>query len=194
MPTGYTAPVEDGTITEFPEFAMNCARAFGALVMLRDSPNAEIPDEFPPSTYHRDELAKAHVALAELQTMSDEAKAIAAQAEYIRACGYANDYAIRVAETNGRYQAMLDQVEQWNPPTEEHIGLKNFMIQQLTDSMDSPTIWSGEPVEMTGDEWYERELERANRDVVYHAKNWDDEVRRCGERAAWVRALRESLA
>jgi hypothetical protein len=41
MPTGYTAGVADGTITEFREYALLCARAFGACIMLRDEPVEE---------------------------------------------------------------------------------------------------------------------------------------------------------
>jgi hypothetical protein len=50
MPTGYTAAVADGTITEFPDFAMQCARAFGTLVLMRDEPqDAAIPEKFEPA-------------------------------------------------------------------------------------------------------------------------------------------------
>ena len=65
MPTGYTADVMDGKVTDFKLFAMQCARAFGALVIMRDEPlNAEIPDEFSPSNYHFQELEQARERLA----------------------------------------------------------------------------------------------------------------------------------
>lgn len=44
MPTGYTASVQEGKVTEFRDFAMECARAFGALVMMRDELNAHSHD------------------------------------------------------------------------------------------------------------------------------------------------------
>lgn len=51
MPTAYTADIAKG-IT-FKQYAMNCARAFGALIDLRDKPaNCEIPDVVYPSDYH----------------------------------------------------------------------------------------------------------------------------------------------
>ncbi len=59
MPTGYTAAVQNGTVTRFADFAMNCARAFGALVELRDEMDAPIPDTFKPSTHHSESLKKA---------------------------------------------------------------------------------------------------------------------------------------
>lgn len=51
MPTGYTYPVCEGKITEFPDFALSCARAFGALISMREEPmDAPLPDEIAAST------------------------------------------------------------------------------------------------------------------------------------------------
>ena len=36
MPTGYTAEILNGEIKTFPEFAKKCARAFGAMIHMRD--------------------------------------------------------------------------------------------------------------------------------------------------------------
>ena len=44
MPTGYTYDLYDGKDIEFPDFVMKCARAFGALIEIRDDPmDAAIP-------------------------------------------------------------------------------------------------------------------------------------------------------
>jgi hypothetical protein len=58
MPTGYTAKLmEEGQ--SFPEFAMRCARNFGALIMMRDeSLDVPIPEQFEPSDYYRKKLSE----------------------------------------------------------------------------------------------------------------------------------------
>lgn len=69
MPTGYTAAIADGI--SFTNYAMGCARAFGALIEMRDEPSdAPIPEEFKPSTYHLEELQKAQKKLHNLCKMS----------------------------------------------------------------------------------------------------------------------------
>lgn len=74
MPTGYTADIKDGI--DFKTYAMNCARAFGACVMLRDEPGGgeRIPDAFEPSDlfvrYHLKAVEKARVELAALDAMT----------------------------------------------------------------------------------------------------------------------------
>jgi hypothetical protein len=59
MPTGYTADIKNGI--SFKTFAMNCARAFGACVTLRDEPGGgdKIPEAFEASTYHAQQVEKA---------------------------------------------------------------------------------------------------------------------------------------
>ena len=60
MPTGYTADIKDGI--SFQTYALNCARAFGACVMLRDE----------PGDYHLKAMEKARNALAKLESLTHE--------------------------------------------------------------------------------------------------------------------------
>lgn len=52
MPTIYTSDIRDGI--SFKTFALNCARAFGACVEIRDEPGGgeKIPEAFKASDYH----------------------------------------------------------------------------------------------------------------------------------------------
>ena len=79
MPTGYTAAIADGVT--FEQFALNCARAFGALIDMRDEPSdAPIPERFEPSNYHEKKIAEINDELVRLKEMSqDEAKMVAHQ-------------------------------------------------------------------------------------------------------------------
>ena len=66
----YTYELVDKKLT-FPQFAMRCARAFGALIEMRDdSMDAPIPDEFSPSDYHVKAKAKAEETLKRLRSIS----------------------------------------------------------------------------------------------------------------------------
>lgn len=72
MPTGYTADLYDGKDVSFEGFALNCARAFGALVSLRDEPDAEIPDEFKVDEYYVKKFEEAKEELEKAESMTDE--------------------------------------------------------------------------------------------------------------------------
>lgn len=53
---------------------------------------------------------------------------------------------------------MLDQVQLWQPPTDDHMGLKEFMIQQIEESIKFDCAsYAEDRVSMirllSGDEW-----------------------------------------
>jgi len=74
MPTGYSAPVLEGKIKTLPEFALLCARAFGACVNMRDdSMSADIPEEFPVSDYHSKAYKQASRKLNRLNSLNSAA-------------------------------------------------------------------------------------------------------------------------
>lgn len=197
MPTAYTAPVGDGKITEFSAFAMLCARAFGALIEMRDDDlNKPIPKEFEPSNYHADQATVAAARLNSLYAMTNH------EADEAAAQSHADDmvaFTRRVKEKNDtrlRYAIMLKKVEDFTPPTPEHEGLKKFMRQQLSESIDFDCVvtkYDVPPTALTGSEWREKEIAKARRGIEYHSEEHTKEIERVRGRNKWLRDLRVSL-
>jgi hypothetical protein len=194
MPTGYTAEIHDGKGVEFKDFVMECARAFGALVTMRDDPShTPIPEEFQPSMWNAKELEKARTRLAEVQSWGEEQSESESQKDYIEVMQRWHKRMIEMAELCLRYEAMLTKVQAWEPPTPDHQGLKDFMIQQLESSIDFDCYKLDMPHKLSGQDYKIQEIKRAERDIQYHTAEQKEEVKRTQERNAWVRALRESL-
>lgn len=194
MPTGYTEAVKDGI--SFNTFALTCARAMGALIDMRDAPSsASIPEKFEPSDYHSKELEETQKRLVELQNMSEEERTNAADAEYEHSLASHRAYISEKIELRVKYESMLAQVNDWLPPTEEHIGFKGFMQKQLRDSIDfdCDVSFYTEPKLLSGPEWHEKELTSAMHDINYHTKKYAEEVDRVASRTEWVSQLRKSL-
>lgn len=197
MPTGYTADVQSGSVTEFPDFAMQCARAFGALITMREDPSgAVIPDRFEPSNYHAQKLKEVNSELTRLQGLSydeiraerdiDEAKRIARRTEFA-----GNQMAHRA-----RYEAMLNKVNGWTPPSSDHEEMKKFMASQLIESIKfdcTPSSYEDAPIPPAL-EWYEDQLESVHESISYHEKKHLEELERTEQRNEWMRLLRESIA
>lgn len=196
MPTGYTAKIKDG-IT-FKEFAWGCARAFGALVMMRDDPSdAPIPEKFEPSDHHSKkiaeerartkELLKFSVKRCDLEATKAHAQAVASNGAALKDCS-----AQRV-----KYDAMLDQVKAWVPPTPDHQGMKDFMIQQITDSVKFDCSESyyhdNAPKNIGGAAWREKQLAESARSITYHLEGHEKEVTLANQRNKWIADLRKSL-
>ena len=196
MPTGYTAPVNDGTVTTLKDYALGCARAFGALIELRDEPSSTpIPQKFKRSTYHDKALKDAEADLASLSNLTaTERQAKADKANADRLAYWQKSKADQSA-LKARYDAMLAKAKNWTPPTPDHEDFKNFMVSQLEQSIKFDTGYGEDtpPEPVTADQWYADALKEARRQVKYHTDGRDEEIKRTAERQAWLDALRGAL-
>jgi hypothetical protein len=198
MPTGYTEAISKG-IT-FEKFALSCARAFGALVTMRDEPaDAPIPEEFKPSDYSEKQLALATDRVDELKAMKDAECARLAKADYEKQVQYHKEGISKDAALKAKYEAMLAEVEAWTPPSPDHEGLKKFMRDQIAESIrfDCGGNYHQDALKelrpLTGKEWRQSELNKALEQISYHSESQREENARTAARNKWVRQLKESL-
>lgn len=195
MPTGYTADIPKG-IT-FEQYALNCARAFGALVTMRDDPkDAPIPDELQPSSHSSDLLKKVKARLAELESMAEEDIEREAERSHRDAEKHRLGRLDEIAKQEAAYREMLAKVNSWTCPTPDHQEFGNFMREQIekTIDFDCDAKYYSEPTpRLTGMQWLESQIAQALRDIAYHEKSYAEEVERTNQRNAWIKALRESL-
>lgn len=194
MPTGYTAPVADGKIVDRNQFILRCARAFGALIELRDdSLDAPLPEQIKVDSYHKTALEKAKNRMLELQQMNRK--------DIERNCKKNNEAAKKAWEESVaerdikrvRYESMLDKVKSWTPPTKDHQELKRFMIDQISESIKYDCSTYDEPQAKKPDDWYVSSLRNIQEDIDYHTKKEQEEQDRNRERNEWLRDLRDSL-
>lgn len=193
MPTGYTAAIAEG-IT-FKQYALNCARAFGALIMMRDDPaDAPIPEKFEPSNWHTERLQEASERLTQLRLMNHSDAESAALAAYGDAT---REYDKRLAEREvlrKKYEAMLAQVVAWQAPSQDHLEYKAFMEKQIRESIDFDCSDYGErPRLQSGAEWLSAAIKKAEWDVAYHTKEDAKERERTAGRNQWIKQLRDAL-
>lgn len=199
MPTGYTAYIEDGEITKGKDFLLKCARAFGACIDMKDdSLNIDIPVRFEPSTYHKEQLEKAYKDLEKYKTMTIEEAQKIIDTEYEKNQKHYAEAIIKSREINDRYIKIRNEVESWTPPTTEHYNLKKFTLEQIDMSMDHNNMEDYYQKELdkqkkTAEEYIASMIEGAADNIIYHLKNWNEEVKRTDERNKWINDLRESL-
>lgn len=195
--TGLTSLVAENDNVTLEQFAMRCARHFGALIVMRDEPmDAPIPERFEVDEYYRTdyerEKAEYENFIANPPTDEElEKKYNEYVAEETENAKQENEERRIIRE---RYESMLAKVRKWQPPTEEHFGLKELMEQQLTESME----WDCkeyEPHIMT------KEIFLSNsKDAKYLKecmetckKRWERAIEAVNSRNKWLKELRESL-
>jgi hypothetical protein len=203
MPTGYTAGIIDGKTKTFKEFALECARNFGALIHMRDEPMNVPIKEREPSEYHTREVQRANEDLKRAMESSDE-DLIAFERRKLE------DRILRYSEMIQQRKSaaislnkFLSEAQKYHPPTSEHYGLKDFMIQQLTETIkyDGDSKYFDKELSQAQIELSTLDAERirkamieaANKDIAYHQEEYNKDVQGCERANKWVKEFIESL-
>lgn len=191
MATGFTSKINEGI--SFKDFALDCARAFGAKIDIRCNSSAEeikiheVDDRFLAN------LMRAKRKQTDFMSMTDEALRNRWQGDHhLRV----REWEIRVErkkELLEKYKAMLAEVEAWEPPSENHTGLKNFMREQIEESIKWDCEIDEKPTQETFEDWRKSLVEYYKDDVDYHLKRLEEERTRAAENNKWSRQLFKSL-
>lgn len=200
MPTGYTAPIYEGEENfTFKKFAMRCARNYGALIEMRGEPlDAEIDFDkcLQPSDYYKKALERVQKEYQEFLDNPPTAEELGKK--YDKKVN--NDFEKFLERKESRkvlqerYAAMLEQVKAWEPPTEEHNNLKEFMISQLQESMDYDCVVYS-PYTDDREEYikYHISPDPLLKEIAYYKERYEKEVELCNNRKQWVIKLMQSL-
>lgn len=193
MPTGYTADIYDGKDISFNDFALKCARAFGACIEQRDDDPNDKPKliEKTKDNYHIRRLNEAKIWKKPTKAEFD--------AYVQKQTHYYNEQLDKQNKLKVLYAKMLDKANDWTPPTKEHEGLKKFMIEQLNSSIEFDCK----------NDYYERELNNIKQltynqyikdmrdsnkwDIEYHTNELKKNNERVDTRNEWISALYKSL-
>jgi hypothetical protein len=198
MSTGYTANIEKD-IT-FKEYALDCARAFGACIDMRDEPlSTPIPEKFVESDYHKERVASAIKERDEFTEMSKEARKRLFEREVVDSIKESRKVILEKKRLLAKYKAMLVKVEKFVPPTSEHVEYKTFMITQINNSIDfdcdikyyEKSIATQSA--LTFREWEKDREDHLRDSVIWHGKHLADEKARIQGRNKWVSDMRKAV-
>lgn len=201
MPTEYTAAIEKGI--SFENFALSCARAFGACINLRDEDESILPTveniQFKRDDYHQEQIQEAESDLMFYQNLGDDdwsekfTKYVWSERDHCKK---------QISERNElreKYQNMLSKVEDWIPPSSQHIEFKDFMKSQIEGSIKFDTDTSyyesrlNELKELSLSEYKKQVIARLQDDIDYHRKTLTEDNKRNDSRVQWLQQLLNSL-
>lgn len=197
MPTGYTAKLMEEGQT-FQEYAMTCARAFGACIEMRDDPmDKPIPEEFKPSDYYLVSVKKMVKELNDFKKMTkDEIETWYKKIKNSTIKDIKNSLK-KIREEDSRLDKMWTEVLNWNPPTEEHKKFKDFMLEQIRISYNSSTDWYKKELKrinkITAEEMYNEHIESLVGRIANYKEHYNKECEAVKSRNAWIKNLRDSL-
>jgi len=194
MPIGYTADICEGKDVSFRDFALSCARAFGACIHQRgdnvnDKPKLREKDN--NDNYHIKKINEAKKWVKPTKAEFD--------AYVVKQTAYYNEQIDKKNKLKVRYENMLNQAKNWTPPTNEHKRLKEFMIEQLTQSMDFDCSFDYDERELeklknyTYKEYVKDTRDYNKRDIEYHTEQLKKENDRDDMANQWITDLYKSL-
>lgn len=204
--TGYVYELINKNLN-FKQFASTCAYAFGALVQYRDSDvdRTKLPDDVELKLEENSTLKYYEKALKEyidkyniLKVYTKTQRVEFATTEINQNLKYNLRQLKEALKEKKIVQDMLKKVEAWEPPTDEHVNFKNFMINQLKSSQFM-------------DDYYQEQINYYNNitPIKYYnqqIKNLKESIRNAKYRikeerskkpnitcSDWVKQLKESL-
>jgi len=136
MATGYTYKVQNGEIESFRDFALECSRAFGAAIHQRDDPSGPPTLRKSDTVYYDELIEDIEIKIRNLKKKSNNSLVEDYKKESKSAIFSNHEDIKNKLLLMARYQRMMALVDAWNPPTKDHENLKDFMSDQLADSID----------------------------------------------------------
>jgi hypothetical protein len=185
--TGYTWPVKDGSVRTLSQYL----RKF-----LHGRDDEDLYQEREPDPYHKEALFKAREELVKARSMTE----LEAEREITRI--HTRNSAAReesIAETKlslQRFHDMLARVKDWN--TEGDPGcesIKMYAVQQLEESIK----WEGTPGDGYGThkptpkQFIQDEIADAERDVLYHEREYAKVVEQTAAHNKTIKVLRKTI-
>lgn len=203
MPTGYTAYIEDGSITTGKEFLLLCSRAFGVAVDLRDEPlSVPTPTHFEPNEYYKKRYEDAEKELNEFKALSLEQVRSKMRSEHEKRVKGAESNIARMEEINRKYAAVRRQVEAWTPPTDDHRGIKEFALNQIDECVypyNMIELYRDKATDLFFDDddsvlaYFEEHKKWLEQDVARAKDAYEKEVERARQRTQFMKLFVESL-
>jgi len=204
MPTGYTSGIIDGKITTFEQFATQCSRAFGATIHMRDNPLDSPYEPRTPSDYYENSLQSQREKLEEMKTMTDEAIVQEFETLLNDNLEY-HDRELEKTKVNlERLNSIMESAKSWVPPTEDHEGIRDYMIDQLkiTIQADGDSSYHVEEIIRTKKEleegidpkvYREERIKEIEDRISYYEEEVQKELERCKKSNDWMDKFLESI-
>ena len=166
--------------------------------MREDNNNAEIRHR-EVSNYHLEQLDRVKEEFEKYEKFTDKEIQEAIDKSYEQSLKDQKDGLKRFEEGKQRYLDMLEKVENWEVPTEEHNNLKKFAIEQLESSLDfdysdsMKKYYLQEPVKDNIEGYKKYKIKAYLKDIEYHSKGYREEIEGVEKNNIWIDNLIDSF-
>jgi hypothetical protein len=178
-------------------------RAFGATIHMRDDDMSKEYEPRIPSKYHADELRKAKEKLLMAESLKDASIIKMRTKELNENKKYHIERIKESRIVKSRLEDFLHKAMEFNAPTPDHQGLKDFMVNQLRITIDGDGNSRYHEEKLSEIEIELKKIDAnqvrlmliqdATKDIAYHLKEHKEELVRCAKSNLWVKTLLTAL-
>ena len=193
MPTGYTAGIIDGTTKDFKEYAKHCERAF--TIHLRDEPFHSEYKPRTPSDHHTKAITKAKETLKEIEVLEYTTIVERERLRLLDSLKYHKEGIEKNKQTKAKLDKFLLEAKAFKAPTEKHKGIAEFMVTQIEETIkfDCNNTYHKDELERVEKQLLNIDADnvrgdlktQATKDLAYHTKEHEAELKRCRESNKW---------
>lgn len=196
MPSAYTRNIISEEGSTFEEFIWRCARGMCPLIMQKDeSLDAEIKIGSSSSYYGRS-LGEKEIELEKLIAMGKD-KWQEKHLQEMESTRERYKKEIKRAKDNlAKFEAMYEKTNSWDPPTEEHKGLKKLMLEQIEQGIryDCNFSYHEKALENNDIEYtFEEEVEDLKQGIARAKDGLEEEKKSTEFTSNWLRELVKSV-
>jgi hypothetical protein len=193
MPSGYTSKLYDLKEVSFQDFVADCASAF--MIESREGGWKGLPESISNEwiEHYVEKLADAINKSQELESVSYEEMSERNEEAFVKDMEYWESATKRTASVMLAYSNMLEQVMAWEPPTPRHQCLKDFMVEQLRNSIDFDNDASTMPKQKSTEQFIAEARQKAKRDVEYYQEQLEKARESHAQRTQWLNDLKRSI-
>ena len=203
MPTGYTAGIIDGDIKTFKEYAVLCMRAFGATIHMRDDSLDTKYEPRLPSDYHKQSYEDLIQKLITTKKITPSEYVKEYTTKVTNRIKESKALIVKLKKTKVVLDEMLGKTLKYVPPTNEHIGIRDFMVKQLQETIEYDTdyVYYEEKIKslekslinIDGEKLRQEEIDDTLKSIDYHKVEYEKELKRVEESNKWVTEFLNSL-
>lgn len=175
-------------------FALSCARGMSILGYWRDCDN--LPDPLVPHPSQQQYVDKQRGVLNDLIVRWRDEGDAAGRAIRDREIAWYREQLERDEERGRKVEAMLAAVRTWQPPSADHAGLKDFMLQQLGVFSSMADWYRNQIAKLEAkppSEIIAAQIAEAEQSLTYAEEEQRKTIERVRRARTWLAELRASL-
>lgn len=200
MPSYYTSDIYEGKNVSFQDFALKCARQFGAFVHMNEEDPDSTLTRHMVSDYYKNNLRETENEFALFLKASREQREKMFEIEMEKELKHYKEKIKEEKELKEKYQALLEQAKAYKPPTKEFNNYKDYMLNQLNQAIKfdcSNERWYLAQIASveaeTFDIWEQEKMDLYNSKITYYKESYKKEMDSVYKKNQWIDLLYESL-